>query len=84
MYTLDISLAFFHYKCFYDQISEVFDMSFVCCALHNFTLHDHFEHFSYVHGLLRGVPITCPAFHVQFVSPKFALSADSTVGKHTP
>ena len=51
---------------------------FIGRVLQNFTFHDHFALFSYVHGLQRDVyeimPITCPAFHVQPMSSRFTLS----------
>ena len=57
---------------------NVFDMRFIGRALHNFTFHDNFAHFSYVNGLLCNVEeimqITCPAFHVHPMSSKFALT----------
>ena len=57
---------------------HVFDMRFIGRVLHNFTFHDNFACFSYVHGLPRDVEeimqITCPAFHVHPMSSKFALT----------
>ena len=59
---------------FHDQICECFYMHFIGRVLHNFTFHDNFARFSYVHVLLGGVEeimqITCPAFHVHPISTK--------------
>ena len=42
-------------------------MRYIGRVLHNFTFHDNFARFSYVHGLPRDVEeimqITCPAFY---------------------
>ena len=65
---------------FHDQNANVFDMRFKGHDLHNFTFHDNFARFSYVHGLQCDVEeimqITCPAFHAQPMSSKF-VSTDS-------
>ena len=58
--------------------AHVFDMRFIGRVLHNFTFHDNFACFSYVHGLPRDVEeimqIMCPVFHVHPMSSKFALT----------
>ena len=60
------------------KYANVFDMSFVGRVIHNFTFHDNFARFSYVHGLPCDVEeimqITCPAFHVHPMSSKLALT----------
>ena len=60
------------------KYANVFDMRFTGRVLHNFTFHDNFAGFPYVHGLPRDVEditqITCPAFHVHPMSSKFALT----------
>ena len=60
------------------KYANVFDMRFIGLVLRNFTFHDNFARFSYVHGLLRDVEdimqITCPAFHVHPISLNFALT----------
>ena len=57
---------------------NVFDMRFIGRVLLNFTFHDNFARFSYIHSLSRDVEeimqITCPAFHVHPMSSKFALT----------
>ena len=69
---------FFNPNFFHGQICERFYMRFIGCVLHIVTFHDNFARFSYVHGLPRGVEeimqITCPTFHVQPMSSKFALT----------
>ena len=35
------------------KYAHAFDMRFIGRVLHNFTFHDNFAHFSYVHGLSR-------------------------------
>ena len=60
------------------KYSNVFDIRFTGRVSHNFTFLDNFGQFSYVHDVPRDVEeimqITCPAFHVQPMSPKFALT----------
>ena len=60
------------------KYAYVFDMCFIGRVLHNFTCHDNFACFSFVHGLPRDVKeimqITCPAIHVHPMSSKFALT----------
>ena len=60
------------------KYANVFDMSFIGRVLHNFTFHDSFARFSYVHGLPRDVEeiiqITCHAFSVHPMSSKFSLT----------
>ena len=67
------------------KYANVFDMGFIGRVLHNFTFHDNFARFSYVHGLPRAVEeivqITCPAFHVHPMSSKFGF-ADSNMYKN--
>ena len=58
--------------------ANVFDMRFIGRVLHNFTFHDDFARFSYVHGLPHDVEeiiqISCPAFHCTPMSSKFAFT----------
>ena len=60
------------------KYTNVYDMRFTVRVLHNFTFHDNFACFSYVHGLPCDVEkimqITCPGFHVHPMSLKFALT----------
>ena len=60
------------------KYANVLDMRFIDRVLHNFTFHDNFACFSYVHGLPRDVEeimqITCPAFHVHTMASKIALT----------
>ena len=57
------------------KYANVFDMCFVVHVLHNFTFHDNFARFFYVHGLSRDVEeimqITCPALHCHPMSSDF-------------
>ena len=72
---------FFQSNFFHDQICECFNMRFIGRGLHNFTFHENFARFSYVHGLPRDVEeimqITRPAFHVHPMSSNFALTDSS-------
>ena len=58
--------------------AHVSDMRLIGRVLRNFTFHDNFARFSYVHGLPRDVEeimhITCPVFHVHPMSSNFALT----------
>ena len=69
---------FFNPILFMIKYTHVSDMRFIGRVLHNFSFHDNFVCFSYVHGLPRDVEeiiqITCPAFHVHPMSSKFALT----------
>ena len=60
------------------EYAQIFDMRFLGRGLPNFTFHDDFVRFSYVHGLPRDVEeimqITWPAFHVHPMSSNFALT----------
>ena len=60
------------------KYANVFDGRFKGRVLHNFTFHDTFARFSYVHGLPRDVEeimqSTCLAFHMHPMSLKFALT----------
>ena len=60
------------------KYANVFDMRFIGCVLHNFTFHENFGRFSYVHCLPRDVKeimqIPCPALQVHPMSSKFALT----------
>ena len=60
------------------KCANIFDMRFIGRVLLNFTIHDNFARFSYVHGLSRDVEkimqITCPEFHMHPMSSKFALT----------
>ena len=60
------------------KYANVLDMRFVGRVLHNFTFHDNFVRFYYVHCLWRDVEeimqITCPAYHVHPMTSKFALT----------
>ena len=49
------SIYIFNSNFFHDQICECFDIRFIGRVLHNFTFHDNFARFSYVHDLLGDV-----------------------------
>ena len=52
----ETSFAIFSIQYFFMiKYANVFDMRFIGRVLHNFTFHDNFGRFSYVHGLQRDV-----------------------------
>ena len=56
MYTMRQKLSNFSIQIFFMiKYANVFDMRFIGRGLHNFTFHDNFACFPYVHGLPRDV-----------------------------
>ena len=79
IYTMRQKFSNFSIQIFFMiKYANVFDMRFISRVLYNFTFHDNFARFSYVHRLPRDVEeimqITCPAFHVHPMSSKFVLT----------